>query len=1586
MTKPVSARPAIRPYLLAASAIAIALAVVPTSASAQGFQGNGNVVEGFATIVPSANSTDIVIDSDEVVIDWTPSDTTGTGTIDFLPDGSQAVFSAPQLADYTVLNRILPLTALGGPAARAIALNGSVTSEALGSTGGNVWFYSPTGIIVGPTATFSVGGLLLTTNDIVFGAANTGGTILFGAAGEVQFRGPADPDPTNPSTFVDIQSGAQIAAASYFAIVSPRIVQGGEATVGGPVAYVAAEQADLTINAGLFDITITQGTTDGNGVVHTGTTTGFASDAGGANPQAIHMVALPKNDALTMLLSGSIGYPAAASAATEGSSVVLSAGYSTDEPFGLAGNSLGNIQYGNVTVTNPLTAYASNTITVAPNGGTAQFDANAVFEAENVIMITAGGGESVLAAADLQLNAGQPGAGGTIDISVTGGDITVGGALNANASWTPLSFAGPTGTSDRSGGLILLEADGGTIQADTIFLDASADGVDTTGGATSGFINGVNAFGGQVSVDVRNGGEIVAPSIFATSSALGGDSNSSNAGSGTGGSISLFDNGGALMFDSVGLDAAGLGGSATNGFVAGTGTGGTVVIGITSQAQSWDSLSVSTLASGGAGADSDSFANSAFGQADAIDLTVTGSGSLIITNTIDLNADSEVWLDGIAGYQGQAGGITLTVENGGQLSAGAGLNLSANARFNSDEADPADASSPVQQGGTILVALNGGQLTTPAMTAQADAYAAGAPIDAGAATGGSVQVDVLGGGLLQVDDGAGTAGLLLTADAFGAPDALPGDATGGSAVLAIEDATATILGDTTVSASARGNADFYDLLTAGDGHDATGGTAVVELRPGTTGASVLATNALTVAADGDAQSAGITNTLINGDGGTGTGGTADLIAGGGNLTATTVTVQANGIGGTADPTAGNGGDGFGGTARMQVADGGFDFGATELRADSIGGDGAAGGDATGGTAGFLLADTTAATATPRTIASLLLSSTPQAGAGGMATAGETQLTAHAGSAASGVTVTGDFTATALGDIAPAGNGFTGDISGAAFTVGGNAAIDTVRDVDMAVADPGVFAVTGDLAMTTPRSITTSGPITVGGNSMIVGDLGVMLGGLSSGGNTLLQAVGGLVSATDLRSEGLVTAQGTSIDIASSATLAFAEATASAGDANILTAGDLSAELVSATGAVDLQSTGGGIATTGDVTGAVISMAAADDVEADAGLIAAGSLSVDAGGAFVLAGAALGTSIAVSSADIAIADGAAIGLRGLTQDIALLSRNSAETTTIGGAVQGAGYTLEAEEAARLFADTSIAIAGLGDVAIDDLALAFGAGNNIGTGGQLEISTPARIAIGGDVMLATSSADDTFLIDPTRIELDTDTGSIALLDDNGNPLGRLEMMGDTVAIATADVLAQLEGLDDITAINVLLDNPGGTASPLRAGSTTLAVTDGLFIQNTGASALFEDRRGFAAGALDIVTATPDTRIAINGQILAADGPVNGLDTQTRITINGVPAAPGGQFDPRSTINGCVIGLPCDGAPGSEPPTDSDLETPLNPDNPVVSLFVAPLIELTGSDPLIAPPLVDEPITGVGNDDLWQSPCTEDVEACPEAETSR
>ena len=263
------------------SALILAIAASPP-AVAQSFQGSGTVTSGSALIVNGTNTTDLLIRSDEVVIDWAASDLTGTGNVVFQPSGTVATFADAGIngSSYTVLNRIVPVDGSGNPTNATIQFDGTVNSTLFGATGGNVWFYSPNGLILGATARFNVGGLVLTTNPI----GTTGG--LYGPSGEIRFAGPA-----GSLAPVTIRNGAQVNALlnpqlpgnpAYVALVAPRIEQAGSVRSDGSVAYVAAEVADITINAGLFDINVTTATTDSNGMVHTGTTGGSASAVSGA--------------------------------------------------------------------------------------------------------------------------------------------------------------------------------------------------------------------------------------------------------------------------------------------------------------------------------------------------------------------------------------------------------------------------------------------------------------------------------------------------------------------------------------------------------------------------------------------------------------------------------------------------------------------------------------------------------------------------------------------------------------------------------------------------------------------------------------------------------------------------------------------------------------------------------------------------------------------------------------------------------------------------------------------------------------------------------------------------------------------------------------------------------------------------------------------------------------------------------------------------------------------------------------------------------------------------------------------------------
>lgn len=218
-----------------------------------------------------------------------------------------------------------------------------------------------------------------------------------------------------------------------------------------------------------------------------------------------------------------------------------------------------------------------------------------------------------------------------------------------------------------------------------------------------------------------------------------------------------------------------------------------------------------------------------------------------------------------------------------------------------------------------------------------------------------------------------------------------------------------------------------------------------------------------------------------------------------------------------------------------------------------------------------------------------------------------------------------------------------------------------------------------------------------------------------------------------------------------------------------------------------------------------------------------------------------------------------------------------------------------------------------------------------------------------------------------------------------MGTLELQAETIGVADRTTLDTISELTDFKAISAALDTPG-PAGPeggyLQAGTIHLTVGDSLFIQNGGATKDFDDRRGFLANALEIESESSNPQIAINGVIRSATGDLLGLDTSAAVSINGTFASE----LPSSvtvTINGCNAGVDCGRPPFSYNGLSSDdLELVLTTAEDGKSGPSGQLVQVQDNRPLITPPLVDEPITGVGNDDLWQVKCTpeNDKGTCP------
>lgn len=272
-----------RARLMNASLLASAamLAGIPEAVRAQSFDATGVVVGGSAIITTTPGRTDIGALTPDVVINWTPNAVGGSGPINFQPVGTTAVFTNEDVPDFAILNRIVPANPL-----RPIVFNGRVVSRIqdliTGTTtrGGTVFFYSPGGILVGPTSVFNVGNLALTSSDLAFNSS----TGEFGSAGTFNFLA------ANPGSAVEVQSGARIIAGpfnAYVALIAPKVTNAGTITVDGSAVLVAADASTITFQPdGLYNIQIDEGTSAvGEVLTNTGTITGAA-----ATPNAAHRI------------------------------------------------------------------------------------------------------------------------------------------------------------------------------------------------------------------------------------------------------------------------------------------------------------------------------------------------------------------------------------------------------------------------------------------------------------------------------------------------------------------------------------------------------------------------------------------------------------------------------------------------------------------------------------------------------------------------------------------------------------------------------------------------------------------------------------------------------------------------------------------------------------------------------------------------------------------------------------------------------------------------------------------------------------------------------------------------------------------------------------------------------------------------------------------------------------------------------------------------------------------------------------------------------------------------------------------------
>lgn len=924
--------------LLASCAIAAGLAAIALGGPALAqVAGSGSIVSGGGTITPPGpGATTVTTTTPQAIVHWTPTDTAPTGgAIDFLPAGNTLNFVGT--GSYTVLNRFVDGS--GGSIARQIALNGTVNSyvgSTTGPRGGNIWFYNAGGILIGATGVINVGSLVLTANDI----NTTGG--LFGPGGTIRFNG------ASGSTSAITVNGAINAdvpgnpGGSYVALVAPRIVQAGAIRVDGSAAFVAAEQADIRINNGLFDINVLVGAEGGTAITHSGTTTGPAHQQGDVDQNRIYLVAIPKNDAVTMLVSGQIGYDDAVSAQIDpDGAVVLSAGYNIVGGQ-IAGNPVGNAA-ANITIND--TIFRSDTaarasgdllaqpLATVPVGGPVSVPppphlGRVIIEGNGLLV----GDRS----ATFNIGAGQlGGTTGNLELRSTAGNASM--VVSGGQFFAPFGnlsvVAGRTVLADGStqaGSASLVVAAGGQLLADRISVNADADGGVDAGG------NGLTGRGGTARMTVTGSGSAIQSSQTSiTAYGRGGSTTTGlSGGNGVGGTAEFIidgDSSTSILPGDVVVGAGASGGSASGENArGGNAAGGTARVTVTGGALvEFNSLFADAGAqSGGAVSPSQTTALSGSAIGGIVTLAVDGGSELLVDGNAALDASADAVIsDNIGSSQG--GTISATASGGGVIDILGILNASADSR--SGAAGTTRSSVGSAAGGQIALTAQNGQLVAGSVSLSAEAVTAqttGAATNG--ATGGLIRLLSNGGGRILVDDFS--AFNLISTNARAGFSGGGSDATGGDIEIFADGGDISFNSDlVVVSGGVAGGDGSFSSPSVGRGGN-------ILLRTGADSASSMnfAGN-LFAGADGSSASAGEGGAFSGGIA-NGIGGTVTLDIQGGDFSAGNVELTALGFGGAVD-SAETATAGFGGTAIFTQSGGTVTVGDLALRADGSGGDG-----------------------------------------------------------------------------------------------------------------------------------------------------------------------------------------------------------------------------------------------------------------------------------------------------------------------------------------------------------------------------------------------------------------------------------------------------------------------------------------------------------------------------------------------------------------------------------------------------------------------------------------------------------------------
>ncbi|MFZ1742246.1 MAG: hypothetical protein WAT93_05290 [Pontixanthobacter sp.] len=588
----------------------------------------------------------------------------------------------------------------------------------------------------------------------------------------------------------------------------------------------------------------------------------------------------------------------------------------------------------------------------------------------------------------------------------------------------------------------------------------------------------------------------------------------------------------------------------------------------------------------------------------------------------------------------------------------------------------------------------------------------------------------------------------------------------------------------------------------------------------------------------------------------------------------------------------------------------------------------------------------------------------------------------------------------------------GDVSLGDAAAGANLLIDTINGsviADSLFSAANIFVDAGGDVAVGSAATANSGQ----GLVDIISDGAITIADVA-GNSAYLEARGGdLVVDQSINVVGLVEAYGESILLRTPGNLAVT-AEASDGTINIVVGGDLDIQGASAPGNIDLTSTGGsaqvnavvvnlgaaptpGVQGTQQITtsGGNVTITAASDVTVNSFIDAANTLTIAAGGLLDLRATASGADIDVVAADINIDANGALGRSDRTDTILIASGSDIYLGGAGGL--STGFELDKDEFTRVFSGGDITVeafavttGGSGNLTVDDLdvlavtatASPTATDGNIAANGTLTLSAAGSVDVIGGLTVINAGTDTNLAIfAANQINVDVDSGNLRMEEDTNVLGGNIELSAPSIFAISSAAAANIAGaaLDDID--QRLGQNDGFVRDEgyFQATNLTFNIDNDLLIQNSGAGTDFADRRGFTADSVTIneIDAVDPLRIVINGVV---DGNT-GLDAVSLVNITTA-------FDPLSTINGCLIASPSSCVIVPETP-ETSIDNPLQDlideeigkDSPT-EVSVSTMIIQFRDDPEREPdPLINEPVTGAGNEDLWVSEddCDTSAETC-------